>query len=186
MNRQMRANAGLGVALAAIALLAIITINLYFPFLPQPWGGQLNQDVHTVTSTVTSTVSKVVTFTIDAAGRLTVEIKNVLNITAAIAKNPYVGTVATVHTKGTQITGAELQATLHLLEINFTAPIPNRQIGPDQTLFTWAFPLDSLPVGVVTLTAAGVLSVIGCGSCANTTVMVPVDLQTTASVGSAS
>jgi hypothetical protein len=176
----MRANAGLPIAVAAIAILAIITINLYlYPIIPQPWGGQVNQGVHTATSTF----SNVVTFTIDTAGHLTVEIKNVLNITAAIAQNPYVETVATVHTKGTQITGAELQATLHLLEISFTAPIPNRQIGPDRTLFTWAFPLETLPIGVATLTAAVVLSVIGCGSCANTTVMIPVDLQTTASVG---
>ncbi len=179
----MRGNAGLPIAIVAVALLAVITINLYvYPIIPQPWGGQVNQGVHTVTSTV----SKVVTFTIDAAGRLTVEIRNAVNLTSAIAQNPYIETVATVHTKGTQITGAELQATMRLLEIKFTAPIPNRQVGPDQTLFTWAFPLASLPVGVATLTAAVVLSVIGCGSCANTTLMVPVDLQMTASTGSGS
>jgi hypothetical protein len=179
----MRANAGLPIAVAALAILAIITINLYvYPIIPQPWGGQVNQGVRTVTSTI----SKVVTFTIDAAGRLTVEIRNVVNITAAIAQNPYIDTVATVHTKETQITGAELQATMRLLEINFTAPIPIRHIGPDQTFFTWAFPLDSLSVGVATLTAAVVLSVIGCGSCANTTIMVPVDLRMTASAGSGS
>jgi len=180
----MRANSGAALVpvAVALALLIIISINLYYPIIPQPWGGQVNQDVRTVTSTV----SKVVSFTIDAAGRLTVEIRNAVNITASIAKNPQIETVATVHTKGSQITGTELQATMRLLEVNFTAPVPNRQVGPDQTLFTWDFPLETLPFGIATLTAAIVLSVIGCGSCANSTVMVPVDLQMTATAGSGS
>jgi len=179
----MRANSGVMlVPLAILALFVIISINFYYPFLPQPWGGQINQGVHTVTSSI----SRVVTFTIDSAGRLTVEIRNALNVTAAVANNPTIETVATVHTKGTQLTGAELQATMRLLEVNFTVPLPNRQVGPDQTLFTWDFPLESLPVGVATLTADVILSVIGCGSCANTTVMVPVDLQMTATAGSGS
>ena len=182
-SRQIRANSGAGWALLPIAILAILMINLHvYPIIPQPWGGQVNNYVQPITTKI----SKVVTFTIDATGRLTVELKNTLNITAAVAKNPVIETVATVHTKGTQITGAEVDSTLHLLEINFTAPIPNRNVELDQTLFTWNFPIDSLPLGVTTLTAAVVLSIIGCGSCANTTLMVPVDLQTTASVGSAS
>jgi len=183
VSRQTHAGGEIIVVPLVIILVALILINAYvYPIIPNPWGNQINQGVRSVTSTI----SKVVTFTIDAAGRLTVKIENAVNITAAIAKNPYVETVATVHTKGTRITGEELQATMRLLEVNFTVPIANRQIGPDLTLFTWSFPLESLPLGVATLTAAVVLSVIGCGSCANTTVEVPVDLQMTASVGSGS
>ncbi len=112
-----------------------------------------------------------------------VEISNALNITAEIAKNPQIETVFTVHTNGTQVTGAELQATMQVAELNFTAPAPNPLIGPDRTLFTWDFSLATLSVGVATLTAAVVLSVVGCGSCANTTVSLPVDLQMTATAG---
>lgn len=159
-----------------IVLIALISLNLYAPFLPPPWGDRANQAVHEASASI----SKVVTFTEDATGRLRVEIAEAVNVTIEIARNPHIITVATVHTKGSVITGAELQATMRLVEVNFTAPVPNRQVGDDQTLFTWDFPLGSLPLGIVTLTAAIVLTVISCGSCNNATVSVPVDLQLTA------
>lgn len=123
-------------------------------------------------------VSQIVTFTADAYGHAKGTLSHAFqNITI----QPHIVATAVLHANHTKLSGADIQATLSLVELQYSNSKPNIVKGEDQTVYTWNFTLEKISAGVVNLTADLVFQITNCGQCANTTLKIPVELQLTMS-----